>query len=70
MENIEHSIATILAGESCVITYPGLSQYAEIGSGTSACGLASFNCAKIVLNQELNGLEGVDLLKEIVFVEY
>ena len=36
-----------------VVTHPGLSQYSKSGGGTSACGLAALNCARIVLGLHL-----------------
>jgi hypothetical protein len=53
--------------------FPGLSQYSQVfnttgdsRTGSSACGLACFNCARIVFTKEQNGIRGTDLLTELL----
>lgn len=76
MTELDGLIAKILSGEECVVSYPGISQYTQVsdspdgsGSGSSACGLASFNCARIALIKERNGLQGIELLNDMVKLE-
>lgn len=69
----DEKIASILAGQECTVSFPGLSQYMESysasGSGSSACGLASFNCAKFALCNEHSGIQGQSLLRSLVLEE-
>jgi hypothetical protein len=73
LPEIDHQVSQILQGKECVVSFAGLSQYSwvsesgrENGSGSSACGLVSFNCARIVLTKERDGVQGTDLLKYLL----
>lgn len=46
-----------------ISTVPGRSQYSINGKGTSACGLAALNCARLILTKEKDGIKGVELLR-------
>lgn len=50
---------------SYVVSYAGNSQYSA-GGGMSSCGLAAFNCSRIILGKEQGGLRGVSLLNDIL----
>lgn len=52
-------------GEEYVVSFTGRSQYSTDGGGVSACGLAALNCARLVLQQDRQGVHGLDLLREI-----
>lgn len=58
-------IDVILAGGQIVKTYPGTSQYQQ-GTSISACGLASFNAVKCIMNLEKNGCTGRDLVENML----
>lgn len=62
----EQAIEDLMSGttSSLIISHPGISQY--ITGGLSSCGLACFNCARIILGREREGLRGLALLNEIV----
>ncbi|TFK55435.1 hypothetical protein OE88DRAFT_1716275 [Heliocybe sulcata] len=66
-ETERHEIAQeVLQGRQRVVTFPGSSQYGRTGGGTSACGLAALNCARIILGKSKNGLQGTALLESIM----
>ncbi|CAL1701269.1 unnamed protein product [Somion occarium] len=46
-----------------VSSFAGRSQYSLNGGGTSACGLAALNCARVILAKEMGGLKGAELLR-------
>ncbi|KAG9047674.1 hypothetical protein FS837_001750 [Tulasnella sp. UAMH 9824] len=67
---IEKEIQLVLAGSTIVKSYRGTSQYSQ--RGPSACGLASFNAVRTVLEKEGHGTIGADLIREMMsrrFVE-
>jgi hypothetical protein len=53
----------VLSGQEFVSTHFGTSQY-DLG-GPSACGLASLNAVRIVLDLEHSGVVGLNLLEEM-----
>lgn len=60
----EKEIQLVLAGSVIVKSYPGTSQYSQ--RGPSACGLASFNAVRTVLEKECHGTKGADLVREMM----
>ena len=66
----DQRITQILQGKETIVTYHGLSQYTgsngDLGEGSSACGLACFNCARLVLSKERNGMQGMELLSYLI----
>jgi hypothetical protein len=50
MADLTPFVEGLLNGSGSVVSYPGTSQYSK--GGASACGLAAFNCARIVLGWE------------------
>jgi hypothetical protein len=65
-QNYESSISEILSGAQHIVSFPGQSQYAAGSGGTSACGLAAFNCARIVFRHEAAGRRGKELLAALL----
>lgn len=61
---IEKEIQLVLAGSTIVKSYGGTSQYSQ--RGPSACGLASFNAVRTVLEKEGHGTNGADLVREMM----
>ncbi|CAE6512558.1 unnamed protein product [Rhizoctonia solani] len=57
----DEKIQRALNGETHIISYPGTSQYSQ--GAPSACGLAALNAIRITLDNTLQGVTGVDLLK-------
>ncbi|KAF8657107.1 hypothetical protein AX16_002294 [Volvariella volvacea WC 439] len=55
------NVLKVLNGELVVVSYEGTSQYSQ-GGGSSACGLAALNCARIVLGHEKTGVKSLNLL--------
>ncbi|EGO18967.1 hypothetical protein SERLADRAFT_443513 [Serpula lacrymans var. lacrymans S7.9] len=57
----------ILLGSERVVSHPGTSQFANgaQGAGTSACGLAVLNFARLVFEQEKYGAQNEDMLQII-----
>ncbi len=49
-----------------VVTHPGRSQYSQAGRGVSACGIATLNCARIVLGLHAGGLDIEQLVLKIM----
>lgn len=48
---LEKIVGAILGGQQQIVSYAGASQYQEIEgttTGTSSCGLAALNCARIL----------------------
>ncbi|KAG9023157.1 hypothetical protein FRB95_013479, partial [Tulasnella sp. JGI-2019a] len=60
-ESANSEIATVFNGGVVVKSYEGTSQYTH--RGISACGLASFNAVRCVLEVEGSGTKGADLLR-------
>ncbi|KAG7439763.1 uncharacterized protein BT62DRAFT_983338 [Guyanagaster necrorhizus] len=56
-------LAEIIRDKERLVIHPGVSQYAT--GGISACGLASLNFARLVLNKEREGIQRAALLAEI-----
>jgi hypothetical protein len=61
----EHVVQSILEGVTRVISYPGTSQYSS-GAGTSACGLASLNCAKVLLAKDHNNTDPFSFIASLI----
>lgn len=61
---VEKEIQLVLAGSTIVKSYGGTSQYSQ--RGPSACGLASFNAVRTVLEKEGHGTMGADLVREMM----
>ncbi|KAG8949928.1 hypothetical protein FRC04_008231 [Tulasnella sp. 424] len=61
---VEKEIQLVLAGSTIVKSYEGTSQYSQ--RGPSACGLASFNAVRTVLEKERHGTNGADLVREMM----
>ncbi|KAK0467153.1 uncharacterized protein EV420DRAFT_1507489 [Desarmillaria tabescens] len=59
--------AQIIKDKEKLVVHPGTSQY-TIG-GVSACGLASLNFARLVLDKEREGIRGAALLADIASVQ-
>jgi regulator of replication initiation timing len=59
-------VARILAGTQQTVSFPGRSQYAAGGGGASACGLAAFNCVRIILSRERDGIRAAELVSSMV----
>jgi hypothetical protein len=57
---------SIIEGNEEIISHRGASQYWNGGSGTSACGLAALNCARVIFQKEIEGLEDHALLADLV----
>ncbi len=60
-------LAQIIKEKEKLVVHPGTSQY-TIG-GVSACGLASLNFARLVLDKEREGIRGAALLADIASVQ-
>ncbi|KAK0501419.1 hypothetical protein EDD18DRAFT_1317711, partial [Armillaria luteobubalina] len=65
--NPSHFLAQIIKDKEKLVVHPGTSQYA-IG-GVSACGLASLNFTRLVLDKEREGIQGAALLADIASAE-
>ncbi|SJL03907.1 uncharacterized protein ARMOST_07264 [Armillaria ostoyae] len=65
--NPSHFLAQVIKEKEKLVVHPGTSQY-TIG-GVSACGLASLNFARLVLDKEREGIQGVALLADIASVQ-
>ncbi|PBK72468.1 hypothetical protein ARMSODRAFT_954173 [Armillaria solidipes] len=65
--NPSHFLAQIIKENEKLVVHPGTSQY-TIG-GVSACGLASLNFARLVLDKEREGIQGAALLADIASVQ-
>ncbi|KAG8997881.1 hypothetical protein FRB90_012420 [Tulasnella sp. 427] len=61
---IRRDLDLVLAGSRIVKSYDGTSQYSR--NGISACGLASCNAVRTVLELERDGTVGVDLLHQMM----
>jgi hypothetical protein len=65
--DIKEIIRGILVdGVERVLSYGGTGQYNRDGTGTSACGLAALNFARIVFAMEQSGLQGINLLQAVL----
>jgi hypothetical protein len=62
----EASVTGILQGAQHIVSFPGRSQYTSGAGGASACGLAAFNCARVVLGREVHGCAGRELLEAMM----
>ncbi|PBK99567.1 hypothetical protein ARMGADRAFT_1008100 [Armillaria gallica] len=60
-------LAQVIKDKEKLVVHPGTSQY-TIG-GVSACGLASLNFARLVLDKEREGIQGAALLADIASVQ-
>ena len=60
------SRSIIVNGTEHVLSYGGTSQYSRDGTGTSACGLAALNFARIVFSMEQGGLQDTALLQAVL----
>jgi hypothetical protein len=65
-ERADDIVTAVLRGIQQVVSFPGRSQYAGGPSGVFACGLAAFNCARVILGRERGGCEGRELLSAMV----
>jgi hypothetical protein len=65
-ERADDIVTAVLRGIQQVVSFTGRSQYAGGPSGVSACGLAAFNCARVILGRERGGCEGRELLSAMV----
>jgi hypothetical protein len=63
-EAVSRSI--LLDGAEQVFSYGGTSQYIKDGTGTSACGLAALNFARIVFSMEQGGLQDIALVQTVL----
>lgn len=65
---VDGPLAAVLQERSeYVVSFAGRSQYGGVGGvGTSACGLAALNCARVILGRERDGLKDVKLLREMM----
>lgn len=63
-QNLDEQAETILNGGVIVKSYEGTSQYTH--RGISACGLASFNAVRCMMDIESSGVRGGSLVKEIL----
>jgi hypothetical protein len=61
---ISHSVLVDRAERT--VSYGGTGQYSADGSGTSACGLAALNFARVVFAIEKSGLEDEALLQAVL----
>lgn len=61
---IEREIEVVLAGGKITKSYEGTSQYAH--KGISACGLASCNAVRLVLDLEKEGVTGLNLVRRMM----
>jgi hypothetical protein len=60
------SRSILLDGAEQVFSYGGTSQYNKDGTGTSACGLAALNFARIVFSIEQGGLQDTALVQTVL----
>ena len=58
--------SVVVDGEQHVVSHAGTSQYNRDGTGTSACGLAALNFARIVFSMEQSGLQDTTLLQAVL----
>ena len=59
-------------GTEHIVSHHGRSQYSAGDNGASSCGLAALNCARVVLQRELEGATNEELIREMLepgFVE-
>jgi hypothetical protein len=61
-------IRHLFEGKSFVASFDSTSQYAQ--GGSSACGLASLNAVRMVLDRELKGARNVELLELVASREF
>ena len=61
---ISHSV--VVGDSEHVVSYGGTSQYNRDGTGSSACGLAALNFARIVFSIEQSGLQETTLLQAVL----
>ena len=61
---IQRDIDVVLAGGRVVKSYAGTSQYAQ--RGISACGLASCNAVRRILDLEREGVTGIELVQRMM----
>jgi hypothetical protein len=59
-------VRKIMHGEEQIVSYDGSSQYAAQGAGSSACGIAALNCARVFFKKEHEGLRDESLLKAMI----
>ena len=64
IEAISRSV--VLDGAEHVVSHGGTSQYNRDGTGTSGCGLAALNFARIVFSMEKSGLRDITLLQAVL----
>ncbi|TFK65855.1 hypothetical protein BDN72DRAFT_800715 [Pluteus cervinus] len=62
---ITERIERIFTGAEVIVSHPGSSQYAQ-GTGVSACGLASLNCARVIFEKQKEGLLGEVILGDVM----
>jgi hypothetical protein len=58
-------VQSILEGVTRVVSYPGTSQYST-GAGTSACGLASLNCARVLLAKDYDNTDPSSFISSLI----
>jgi hypothetical protein len=58
--NLGSTVRRVFEGKPFVASFESTSQYAQ--GGSSACGLASLNAMRMVLDSELKGTRNVELL--------
>ena len=61
---IAHIVLT--DGAERVVSYGGTGQYSGDGMGTSACGLAALNFARVAFSIEQGGLQDAALLQAVL----
>jgi len=64
IEVISRSI--VMYGTEHLVSHGGTSQYNRGGTGTSACGLAALNFARIALSMQQSGLQDTALLQAVL----
>ena len=64
--DLDKILTQALDGKQQIVSYAGTSQYQDVGTATSACGLIALNCARTVfrLHKEANRPLPVDSERE------
>ena len=68
--NLKAIVQNVLDGTEGVVCYPGTNQYSDGGiTGTSACGLAALNFARVIFEKEQETGRDEEFLQAVVMEE-
>jgi hypothetical protein len=63
---VRDTMKRIMEGREQIVSHRGESQYWIGGRGSSACGLAAMNCARLIFQKEAEGLHDDALFEFII----